>query len=197
MRLGTRALPRHSQEALPDNKGRRSAERRISPRCRIGGCGCAPRQANVATRLRFGRARLPALHRGACHANQCRGSAQAVFPATCAAAGVTRRALSQSSDAPRRPVVVPADSMPEPPGSGVYRPARGNRTRSAFGSTLAKASLTSELPLRNRLSDKCQGPVTERDTEQPKQAERPMGATAETRSEVCAFFSPRTACRPR
>ena len=35
------------------------------------------------------------------------------------------------SDAPRAPVVVPAGMMPEPPGCGVYRSARGRRTRSA------------------------------------------------------------------
>jgi hypothetical protein len=84
-------------------------------------------QTSVATRMRFGRARLSALHRGACHANQCHGSAQAVFPATCAMAGIVRHALSQSSGAPRGPVVVPAEAMPGPPGSGVTSPARGNR----------------------------------------------------------------------
>ncbi len=36
-------------------------------------------------------ARLSALHRGACPANQCRGSVQAVFPGTCGVTGVTRR----------------------------------------------------------------------------------------------------------
>jgi hypothetical protein len=39
------------------------------------------------------------------------------------------RPLSQSSEAPRRPVVMPADPMPGPPGSGVTSPARRNRTR--------------------------------------------------------------------
>ena len=33
--------------------------------------------------------------------------------------GVTRRALSQSSGAPRGPVMVPAEAMPGPPGSGL------------------------------------------------------------------------------
>ncbi len=37
-------------------------------------------------------------------------------------AGVTRSFLSQSSDAPRAPVVVPADMMPKPPGSGGDEP---------------------------------------------------------------------------
>ena len=39
----------------------------------------------------------------------------------------------------RRPVVMPAGrSFPKPPGCGVYRSARGHRTRSAFGSTLGR-----------------------------------------------------------
>ena len=54
-------------------------------------------------------------------------------------AGVTRSFLSQSSEFPRRPVIVPAGrNSPEPPGSGLYRSARGHRTRSAFGSTLGR-----------------------------------------------------------
>jgi hypothetical protein len=44
--------------------------------------------------------------------------------------GVTRRTLSQSSEAPRAPVIVPAELMPRPPGSVVTNRARGNRTRS-------------------------------------------------------------------
>ena len=47
-------------------------------------------------------------------------------------AGVTHRPLSQSSEAPRGPVVMPAESIPGPPGSGVASPARRNRTRSVF-----------------------------------------------------------------
>ena len=89
--------PSHAQESPPLKEGRRSADRRIHPLA-------APADAAAASSET---ARLSALHRGACHANQGRGSAQAVFPATCAAAGVSRRALSQSSEAPRRPVIVP------------------------------------------------------------------------------------------
>jgi len=36
-------------------------------------------RTDVATRPRLGRARLSALHRGACHANQCHGSARAAL----------------------------------------------------------------------------------------------------------------------
>ena len=37
--------------------------------------------------------------------------------------------LSQSSGTLRRPVIMPAEAMPRPPGSKVTSPARGNRTR--------------------------------------------------------------------
>ena len=40
--------------------------------------------------------------------------------------------------APRGPVIVPAGTMPRVAGSGMCRSARGNRSRSAFRSTLAK-----------------------------------------------------------
>jgi hypothetical protein len=45
-------------------------------------------------------------------------------------AGVTRTIERTHSDAPRAPVIMPAGSMPRPPGSGVTNPARRNRTRS-------------------------------------------------------------------
>src|ERR1700689_1188391 len=45
-------------------------------------------------------------------------------------AGVTHTIERTHSDAPRAPVIVPAGSMPGPPGSGVTSPARRNRTRS-------------------------------------------------------------------
>jgi hypothetical protein len=44
-------------------------------------------------------------------------------------AGVTHTIERTHSDAPRAPVIVPAGSMPRPPGSGVTNPARRNRTR--------------------------------------------------------------------
>ena len=98
----------------------------------------APRTDPVARTARFGRARLSALHRG--------------FPR--AALGCTRfgpgrasrereeRALpdhrSRLSQAPGTPTLVSRGSIPGPPGSGVCRSARRNRTRSALKSTLAK-----------------------------------------------------------
>jgi len=44
-------------------------------------------------------------------------------------AGVTHTIERTHSDAPRAPVIMPAGSMPRPPGSGVTKPARRNRTR--------------------------------------------------------------------
>ena len=49
---------------------------------RISGCGRPLRMLRTVTEDTEG-ARLSALHRGACHANQGRGSVQAVFPGTC------------------------------------------------------------------------------------------------------------------
>jgi hypothetical protein len=43
--------------------------------------------------------------------------------------GVTFAMNRGYSDAPRAPVIMPAGSMPGPPGSGVTSPARRNRTR--------------------------------------------------------------------
>src|SRR5579862_2236235 len=75
--------------------------------------------ASGATAAPSGAARLSALHCGAHHANQCHGSASGRVSCDLRAAGVTPSALSQSSDAPRGPVIVPADPMPEPPGGGL------------------------------------------------------------------------------
>jgi hypothetical protein len=46
--------------------------------------------------------------------------------------------LPSSSDAPRTPVVMPANMMPGPPGSRSYPPARRHRTRSTSRNTFAK-----------------------------------------------------------
>ena len=49
------------------------------------------------------------------------------------AAGVSRRALSQSSEAPRRPVIMPADAMPGPPGAGLQAPPAGTALAPSLG----------------------------------------------------------------
>jgi len=48
------------------------------------------------------------------------------------------RHCSRLSQAPGSPVVMPAGTMPGPPGCGVYGSARGNRPRSLSGSTLGR-----------------------------------------------------------
>jgi hypothetical protein len=58
-------------------------------------------------------------------------SGQASREATRRSGHSRKRRLFGHSDAPRAPVVMPAGMMPEPPGCGVYRSARGRRTRSA------------------------------------------------------------------
>jgi hypothetical protein len=132
-----RGLRKPLHESRPEKiKGRRSADRRLvkeprhtSRRCRLPMLRArrAPRSCDVAAAMRFGRARLSALHRG--------------FPR--AALGCTRfgpgrasrqreeRALpdhrSRLSQAPGTPAVLPRGSIPGPPGSGVTSPARRNR----------------------------------------------------------------------
>ena len=70
-----------------------------------------------------------ALARGSV-SSQRLSSGQASGDAVCA--GVTRLRLSQSSDAPRMPVIVPAGMIPKPPESDADEAhARGNRSRSA------------------------------------------------------------------
>jgi hypothetical protein len=86
-------------------------------------------QTNVTACLCFGRARLSALRE--------RYLPRKLMPrlspgrASCDRedAGVTHIIERTHSDAPRAPVIVPAGSMPGPPGSGVTSPARRNRTR--------------------------------------------------------------------
>ena len=66
-----------------------------------------------------------------------------------------RRACPSPVKAPHAPVIVPAGMMPKPPGNGPYLPARGHRTRSAFGSTLGRRrpSLSEICILYNRNGD--------------------------------------------
>src|SRR5208282_322384 len=70
--------------------------------------------------------------------------------------GVTFAMARACSDAPRAPVIMPAGSMPKPPGSGVTSPARRNRTR-----PIARLSPVDD-PSMSEI--RC-GPVTERGTD--------------------------------
>jgi hypothetical protein len=60
-------------------------------------------------------------------------------------AGVTHTIERAYSDAPRAPVIVPAGSMPKPPGSGVTNPARRNRARSVSRPSPVDVPLLSRL----------------------------------------------------
>jgi hypothetical protein len=96
-----------------------------------------PRHTNRCRHLKV-RGRGSALFRGALAfrrfaaalvaATERVDSAQAVLHAM-KCDGVTFAFGSRLSQAPGAPVVMPAETMPEPPGSGVTSPARRNRTR--------------------------------------------------------------------
>jgi len=130
-RLCARAMPSYSQaspsKCLP-KEGRRSAARRIV--FGAASADAAARHTGECCHSLALRARAPP---GAPPRRLPRKSMPWLSPGRVScdlrAAGVSRRALSQSSEAPRRPVIMPADPMPGPPGSGVTSPARGNRSR--------------------------------------------------------------------
>jgi hypothetical protein len=91
----------------------------------------APRTRRLAPPFRFGRARLPAFHRGSAQGvwwslGAIRARLRGCFAT---AADMTAGSAPTSSGAPRTPVIVPAGLMPGPPGSRLMRPARGLRTR--------------------------------------------------------------------
>jgi hypothetical protein len=116
-RTRARGLPSQSQLLPPKNKGRRSADRRTIrwPHLRV-----RPRTLRR-------RARLSALHRGAWRSDAT-PQPRPRFP-RCRGRRCYLRRVSRLSEAPRAPVVMPAGSMPGPPGSGVTSPARRYRTR--------------------------------------------------------------------
>jgi len=121
-RLCARALQTILKMPPQKSRGERSAERRVL-RDRTCGCG-APSVSSQSPKKDTEGARLPALHRGACGANECTAQPRPCFLGR-ATRGVTRDTLSQSSDAPRGPVVMPAEAMPGPPGAGLQAPPAG------------------------------------------------------------------------
>jgi hypothetical protein len=99
-----------------------------------------------------GRARLSAPHRGFRGSPRLGLSQRFLEPPDAngrTLSGTSAASTSQSG-------IGPDGLMQKPPASGVYRSARGNRPRSAFRSTLAKASFVSGMlgvyPYRGRLS---------------------------------------------
>ena len=105
----------------PQNRGERSAERR---RCLV------PRVRGAAAHLAIGALAFRRSTAALARASERSSSAQAVLHAIDKQRERYPRRRSRLSGPPRAPVVLPAGSMPKPPGSGVTSPARGNRTRS-------------------------------------------------------------------
>ena len=134
-----------SQNLTPKNGGRRSAERRHSTG-RTGGCGARHAKRMLPLAWRFGRARLSALHRG----SRQRLESHRLNSRPCFLGRGSKRALpafhlSQSRDctsrAGRSTGVNDARSRP---GAG-RNPARRDRPRSTFESTLAKGPSVNEM----------------------------------------------------
>jgi hypothetical protein len=116
------------------NKRKRNAGRRNVFCPHASGVRDAPRRKAACAALRL-RARSPAGVPLAVLASGTfvpKAQRRARLPEVGAKAAACRTRHFRSSDAPRAPVIVPAGMMPEPPGRGVYRSARGHRTRSAF-----------------------------------------------------------------
>jgi hypothetical protein len=101
--------------------------RRPNKRCRL------PRPARGSA-LFSGRARLPALHRGSDRSALTLGSAQAALHATNRGCGRYPHRRSRLSEAPRTPVVMPAGTMPGPPGSGLRNRPQGTTLAPHVGS---------------------------------------------------------------
>src|ERR1700683_4583862 len=116
------------------NKRKRNAGRRIVFCPHASGVRDAPRSKAACAALRL-RARSPAgvpLRFSPAGLSSRRLSVGPGFPKKARKLRRAARTVSGHSDAPRAPVVLPAGMMPEPPGCGVYRSARGRRTSSAF-----------------------------------------------------------------
>jgi len=112
----------------PPDEGRRSAERRSV--FGAASADAAARHTDRCCHLTALRARAPP---GAPPRHLPRKSMPWLSPGRVSwdlrKSGITRHPLSQSSEAPRRPVVMRPTRCPGPPGSAVTSPARGNRTR--------------------------------------------------------------------
>ena len=101
-----------------ENKGKRNAGKRTVVSPAPNGCGRATDKAACAALSALGRARLrstTALAKG-CVVPWC-GPGQVSWANRPSGGGHSADGLTTSSDAPRTPVVMPADMMPGPPGS--------------------------------------------------------------------------------
>jgi hypothetical protein len=100
---------------------------------RIRRCGCGRKARPPAFRRS-----TAALSPGQSVPSPRRGPGQVSWEEAPTLRGFSASTTPTSSGAPRVPVLVPADVMPEPPGSAVYGCARRLRTRSASRNTFAK-----------------------------------------------------------
>jgi hypothetical protein len=137
-RIRVRALPNHQAKNEASvfklrlafiKRGEWSADRRIHPLSAPHRQTLPLADASGAEAVPARTARLSALHDGACPGERTpglspgrasRGRADGCYP----------RLRPRLSGAPRAPVVMPAGTMPGPPGSGVTSPACRNRARS-------------------------------------------------------------------
>jgi hypothetical protein len=108
-------------------RGEWSADRRIQPMAASGGCGGAPPFS--ASEIGSGRPPVGAPRRRLPRRPNAGTQPRPRFTRA-RGRGCYPRRHTRLSGAPRAPVVMPAGTMPGPPGSGVTSPARRNRTRS-------------------------------------------------------------------
>ena len=150
------------RNGMTKEKRKRNADRRVQPTSASRDAARAlvsfPSPA-CGGGLGRGHARLSAFHRGSCCSERTpQLSSRYALPGTWSGrsdpkasnnrvrktvrlltAGVTRSFLSQSSEVTSQTGHNAGRAcFPKPPGSGVYRSARGHRTRSTFGSTLGR-----------------------------------------------------------
>jgi hypothetical protein len=149
--------PRFGESLPPRRKrGRRSATRRTNQ--------AAPHRRDVTVRLCLGRGGAPLSRaRSPCGAPPRRSSKRPNASAQPRPRFARPRGhgryphhRSHLSGAPRAPVVMPAGTMPGPPGSGVTSPARRNRTRSMFRRASRTRPSVSGMMLCTRNGDECQ-----------------------------------------
>jgi hypothetical protein len=135
---------------------RREAERRkarptiaVSPRPRA----TAEPLARIAC---FGRARLSALHRGACPANQCRGSVQAVFPGTCGGRRYLPLRCPSPAGHPADRSLCRPKRCPDRPGAGLRALAAGTAPTPSIGRHRLTSLRRVGCDKYNRFDDSCQ-----------------------------------------
>ena len=127
-----------SRTAASKNKGGgapKGANHRAAPHSRMlpskSASGAARATNDSLTRtIRFGRARLPALHRGSRRRANANDSTQAALHANRRERALPAPLSALKPSTWLAGLKMPAGTMPGPPECGVTSPARGNRSRS-------------------------------------------------------------------